>query len=521
MKKSWFYLLLLVFASFQLAGCAEEDDEDDIYTIGKEFDGAYLGTLTRVYPDAVQTVVPQKVIVSKSNRDEMVNLAIRYLIIDGSPNLNLRIEEVSAVTDKEGGILTLSTLQTVQDTGNGLVYDLTLDGTINGKVLDIKAKFDFKTPADWGVIESTFKGEIPNQVLGSEADIVGLGFTQSDNIINGDATRSINDPREIHIAINKEVTHDQLKALTPIYDLSEGATVRPEMGTTFDFTEPVELEVTSADGVLVRKYTLKVLDRPEKITFDTWQPANPSKPIENQYQLPFTNQPWLKWESSDIKYAVFMHNPVEPEAENEMKKPLAELSVQPTTDAKRGTAVKIITQRGVAQDVYGIPAIVSGMLYTGVSGYIGNSTVEQPLFGVPIHYKPISLKGFYKYTKGETYYEAIYPNAPYEVEEMRKDNRFLIRAVLYSVSNSFDDSSVLTYPELFGSDRIVAVAELMSSEPKGSYTEFDIPFTYTKEFNSKSDYRIALLFTSSAETENHSGAPGSILYVDEVEIVTE
>lgn len=521
MKKNWLYLLLTLFVSFQLVGCAEEDDDDELYTIGKEFDGAYLGTLNRTYSNGEKTSVPQKIYVTKSTRDEMVDLTMRFLVVDGRPNLRLTVNEVSATTKQEGGVLQLSTIQTVVDTQNNIEYDITIDGTIDGKVLEMNATLDFKTPVEWGKIDSSFKGEITTSTTGSEADILGLGFIESEQIINADGTRSYADTREIWIAVNKEVSEDDLKALTPIYNLSEGATVNPPTGTVFDFTNPVEIQVTSADRVLTRNYTLHILERPTKMTFDEWEPANNKLPEVNQYFIPSTNQDWLKWASSDVRFARFMHHEVNPANEIDMIKPLDQLCVQPTTDAKSGKAAKIMTQMARAQSVYAIPAIANGMLYTGHFGYKGQSVVAESLFGAPIHYKPTQLKGFYKYTKGDTYYEAIFPNAPYEVEEVSKENQFIIRAVLYSVSNRFDDTSVLTYNELFSSDKIVATAELTSSAPKSSYTEFDLPFVYTKEFSYKNDYRIALMFTSSSETQIYSGAPGSILYIDDVEIITD
>lgn len=520
MKKNCIYLLLGLFISFQLVGCAEENDEDDLYTIGKEYDGAYGGVLKLTYSDGTSAEFPQKVYLAKSQLDAMVNLSMKYLKIDGKPVLTLQVNDVNADADMKGGTLSLSTNQQIPSNANTPTYHIDLKGTVQEGIMNFNATLDFDAPAELGVIKAEFNGKLANSSEGTEATLLEVGFVE-ENIFIIEGSRIYGDVHEVYLATVKGVTSSDLNNLTPILRVSNGATVSPALGEPQNFNEPVSYTITSEDEVVQHTYVFKIFDRPEVESFDNWVVADPSLRPEGQYLIPQELNKIYSWTSLDQTYANLMHNPTTSDYEKEPLKPVDQFCVQPVADAVSGRAAKIMTQKARAQELYKVPSILSGMLYTGVYGYKEAELTPQALFGVPFHYKPQSLKFSYKYTKGSIYYETLLPNSPYQVEEVNRDNQFIVRAVLYKVNNRFNLASRLTYEELFTSTNIVATAELVSSVDKSSYTTVDIPFTYSADYSYQSEYQLALMISSSTENQIYSGAPGSTLLLDNLEIVVE
>lgn len=92
-----------------------------------------------------------------------------------------------------------------------------------------------------------------------------------------------------------------------------------------------------------------------------------------------------------------------------------------------------------------------------------------------------------------------------------------MNAVLYEVDSYASD--VLDGTNLLTSDKIVAVASVDGKE-QASYVDFDVNFTYKpgKSYNSSKKYKLAIVCSSSKDGDRFSGAPGSVLYLDNLEV---
>ena len=80
---------------------------------------------------------------------------------------------------------------------------------------------------------------------------------------------------------------------------------------------------------------------------------------------------------------------------------------------------------------------------------------------------------------------------------------------------------------LFGEDyktnpNIVALAEMKEIPETDTWTPFEITFEYYKEIDPdillRQGYSLTVVFTSSTDGAYYEGAPGSTLYIDDVDI---
>ena len=87
------------------------------------------------------------------------------------------------------------------------------------------------------------------------------------------------------------------------------------------------------------------------------------------------------------------------------------------------------------------------------------------------------------------------------------------------------NANYLTGDNVLTSDAIVAIARLDNGEETDEYIEFNIPFEYRQEYdkNKQEDYkyRLTIVFSSSKTGDVFEGAVGSVLLIDDVELICE
>lgn len=519
MKRYGIYLICGILMSLSFASCAEEDDEDDIYTIGKEYDGTYLGALKVIDFQGAEQNMPQKVYLRKSHKDEHVNLEIKYLAVSPDKTINLSLTDVLATTDQEGGVLTLFKSDVVESSAIESPFNVLLNGTVNKGAMELSIGFTSDNTELELPQTMDFRGELDTQNTSSAAEVVSLMLDT--RIFLEEATKSYSSTNEIFLGLQKGVTPDQLKNYPLELVLSGGATCEPASGTPRDFTKPVTYVITSEDKIVKKKVTVAIFERSELLTFDTWQVANPTAVPGKQYTVP-ASQGAFKWNSYDGRIAPLMNYPTENlEFPNEPVKPVEMYSVRPTADAVSGKAVEIVSQWGKAQPTVKVPSLIAGVLYTGNFEINLNGFNNDARFGVPMHYKTTGIKFSYKYKRGETTYQPSAPALPYDAVEVDLPDEFMVMAVVYRVANRFDEREMLSYSELFNSEKVVARGMFISGEEKDSFTEVVVPIEYDTEFSYGVDYRIALFFTASKDQDVFLMAPGSVLTIDNLMLITD
>ncbi|MEG1187330.1 MAG: PCMD domain-containing protein, partial [Bacteroidales bacterium] len=137
---------------------------------------------------------------------------------------------------------------------------------------------------------------------------------------------------------------------------------------------------------------------------------------------------------------------------------------------------------------------------------------------IPFAQKPIRLKGWYKYTPGTTV-----TNKFNEVISGRSDS-LDIYAVFYEPT---PEKPFLNGDNVLNDENILAIARLKDRSEKKEFTPFNILFEYKKDKVLDEEklkdfkYNLTIVFSSSIDGAYFTGATGSTLIVDEVELVCD
>ncbi len=148
-----------------------------------------------------------------------------------------------------------------------------------------------------------------------------------------------------------------------------------------------------------------------------------------------------------------------------------------------------------------------------------NDALAATRFGVQFYQKPVSLKGYYRYKRGEVFTES-------GVEVEGKQDSFDIYAMLYEAD---DNSFMLNGANGKTDSSIVLLAQIDQADAleTDQWREFEIPFesmngkTVDMQKLSEGKYKLGIVFSSSIEGNYFKGAVGSTLWIDEVELVCE
>ena len=253
-----------------------------------------------------------------------------------------------------------------------------------------------------------------------------------------------------------------------------------------------------------------------KMKFDEWVVQNPSGSEETHFIYPI-NEEGIKWGSSDGGVVTLLS----------MDR-ADKFTVTASDDAVSGKSARIesIDTKGYPGFLGfpSVPKVTSGSLFFGSFNLDFRNPLKSTKFGIPFIAEPIAVKGFYKYSPGKVYYHCPNPDKSNIVQvDTNKVDLCAINAVLYEVSSFDATDEILTGVDVYTSDKVVATALLADGSAKAEYTPFEIKFEYKegKQYDEKKKYRLALIFSSSKDGDSFSGAPGSLLFVDEVEIITK
>lgn len=241
-----------------------------------------------------------------------------------------------------------------------------------------------------------------------------------------------------------------------------------------------------------------------QFSFEEWIKVTPSNSLST-FEIP-APESGIMWSSRDYITAVLRD-----------KKQVDRFSVYSHTksvDGKKSAAIR--TLEVDRAEAYKDPKILNGWLYNGLfSESEGKSKV-----GVPFKEEPLSVKGFFMYQPGKQFYRCSDINKPYQVElEEQTTDQFGIWMVLYEA----EQEEYLSLDSFLTSDKVIGVAEFISSKEVTSFEPFEAVLKYRdgKSYDTNKDYKVAVLLTSSKDGVSYSGAVGSELVVDNLEITTK
>ena len=506
-KKVLNLFLLLTLLGF--VGCSS--DKDDVPSV--DFDqiaGVYKGTLAvEVESIGIDTKgIPAKVYVEKSGENK-VTVKLKDFSFEGIELGDIIVKDMSV--KKRGSKHELSG----QDRLSLIVgeCDVKVDGDIEGKKLDLDIDINVVSGAVSMKVEVEFEGVRLDQDESSEAEI--LSFSFENPLITG--VEIDQKAKKILLTVASEATEEELNGLTPQVVISDKATITPSLDKAQNFNKPVVYKVTSEDGTVSNEYTVLVDKKVYKFDFEEW--VNKPKYIAEvngekiEAYLPI-DQGDFSWGSSDGGLVLIYEN---------YAKKFGVSYKDKEYNGTRSAVIETIDSRGNPSFAIfpAIPKVTAGSLFLGEFSLVLKSPLESTKFGIPFTEKPLLIKGALKYLPGKDFYgnkELTDKNShEAELNPTAKDE-YAISAVLYEVADHKKET--LTGVDIYTSDKIVAVGQKFGGETK-EYEAFSFELEYKKEYDPAKKYKLALIFSSSCWGDKFSGAPGSTLYIDDVEIVIE
>lgn len=304
-------------------------------------------------------------------------------------------------------------------------------------------------------------------------------------------------------------------ALAPEFTLTPGATISPASGTVLDFTRPQSYVVTSEDGNWSKTYTVEVSF--SGITISKYRFEQTRLDEKGKYYIFYDTDLAGKqqdWASGNPGFALTG-------AGNSP----ADYPTYHWAEGKTGYCLGLTTRRtGSWGNLMNMP-LAAGNLFIGT--FDTANALTNPLtatrFGKPFYYIPTYVRGYYRYTAGDTFYE---------LDKSLKDKLRPVPGVrdVFDIYAVFYESTP-DMPTLDGINRlaednpnILAVARIDDPQEATEWTEFVLPFVFRagKEVDpvklAEGKYNLAIVFSSSVRGDYFEGAPGSTLLIDEVEL---
>lgn len=483
--------LFSMFCMLSLFTACSDDDKGG--PIGTEFDGVYKGTLdVDLDGTKVGENLPQKVYVTKVGDNqikmELKNFSFGAMALGNISVDKCNVEKQSDDACKFDGEQKL-TLPIVGD------CDVVMNGTIAGEKLDMVINVKATQSGAAITVKVDFTGTKLATDQSSEAKITEFTFDSKEVV-----SQPVIDGTNITFMVTDTIKAEELAALVPTIQISDKATITPASGVAQDFSKPVTYTVTSEDGITTTTYTVSIAGKMQKYSLNEWVQKGVGKAA---YQTPFPDDK-LATSSAGASYLALLFGYTD------------EFPVVPTEDAVKGMAAKLTTKN--TSDISMAPIITSGSLYTGSFSINLSNQLKSTKFGIMCDKKPLLFNGYYKYTPGELFLDGS--NKENVIEHPDLTDECSIMGVLYEVA---DEKETLTGVDIGDSDKRVAVAKLADGTAKAEYTPFSLEFNFLdgKTYDSTKLYKLALIFSSSSKGDAFQGAPGSTLYIDELEVVFE
>ena len=173
-----------------------------------------------------------------------------------------------------------------------------------------------------------------------------------------------------------------------------------------------------------------------------------------------------------------------------------------TDDSHSGTAaakIQSIDTKGQDLGIAKAPKVTTGSLFLGKFKTDIFNTLNSTKFGIPCKEKPISLRGWYKYTPGDNYVDGS--DKKNVLEHLEIVDECSIMAVLYEAVDSEGKEVILTGHDIASSEYRVAVAVLEDGGAKAEWTTFELPFNNLdgKSYDMSKSYKLAIVCSSSKD----------------------
>ena len=514
MKKNLFYCLFAASCAVTALSSCSEDYEPTpnlIQAIERDVAGDYKGTLSVEVDGISFEPTNQNIVIERSGMNR-VDLTISNFSFANMPLGDVTLAD--CILEKKGDTYTFQRTEELTLADPVGTCPVSSAATIAKEKVEVT--LDITVPAlNNQKVNVVYEGTRLTGSENTEAKILSFTFDPS---VEANAV-VISEPviDEAAKTISFDVTPDgDVTALVPVVTVSEGATLSPASGEAQDFSSPVIYTVLSEDGKTSVAYTVSIASLMNKYDFEEWEAGVESGDFHNP----------VGWSSSNTGAQMLIGM--------NMANSYVVMETNDAHSGNKAALIKSIDSKGSAAfsflGIY-VPKVTTGSLFLGSFITDISSTLNSTKFGIPYSNKPVSLKGWYKYTPGPDYY--IVNEEPYDkhcheaVLDNTKTDEFMISAVLYE-TDEYDLekwSDCLTgvadaENNIYNSSRIAAIAQLTGGE-QADWKEFNLELEWKKEYDANAKYRFAIICSSSKDGDKFWGAPESTLIVDDFELVVE
>lgn len=217
------------------------------------------------------------------------------------------------------------------------------------------------------------------------------------------------------------------------------------------------------------------------LSFDNWY-------LDGKAWMPNANSDIYVWDSANPGTAGLGTVPTTPEE----------------TDVVRGKAARLETCKAMGM-------LASGNIYIGKFGKVAGLGAELD-WGLPFTSRPLALNGYYKYSPKTI----DMTKSPYNDLKGQGD-QCQIQVLLTDWPEMFTiNTSKKQFVDFVNDEHIIAHGSLVSGNNDNGYVKFTIPFVYR---NNRTPKYIVIVAAASRYGDYFTGAVGSVLRVDEFELV--
>ena len=503
MKRNLFYLLMLVCSMSVFTACG--DDDDVKFPIDEEIAGTYKGTLdVELDGETLLDGIANNISITNAG-DNKINMGLKDFSLLGM-NLNIDIQNCEVKESGDGytftGSQTLSLQAPIGD------CPTVVNGVVSGQNITINLDITVREPLNQKV-KVIYKGTRLTGSESSEAKI--LSFTFDSNIVTeqpviDEATGSIT------FKVNDAATAEELQ-LVPTITISDKATISPASGVVQDFSGGKKVSyIVVAENGMTKTYVVSIDGKTVFYDFEDWT-VDLSQATED-YQYPIIGQDYKNTDWASCNGAVMFIKAFGP-----MNGILytGGWAMNSTTDCHSGSkALELESIDTEGGNIWGqnVPKVTAGTAFLGK--FEAMNALEDPMtttsFGIKYTQQPLEVKGFYKYTPGDKFY-----NAEGTLVANAKD-ACAISAVLYEVE---DYEETLDGNTIYESNKIIASAMFTDDKKTEVYTPFKLDLTYTKDYDATKKYKFAIIFSASKDGAAYNAAVGSKLLIDDVTVIAK
>lgn len=504
MMKEKLVCLLMLLCSINLFTACSSDDEP-AYPIDQEIAGTYKGALNiELGGNNIGKDLPKNVSLTKAT-DNKINLELKNFSFGPTSLGNIVLSNCEV--KKTGNTYMFTSSQTLTTLPPAIGNcPITVNGTVTDGKLNVKLVITVSKLGQ--VVNVVYDGVRLKGNESSEAKIKSFTFdspivTEQPVIDEANGT--------ITFKVSEKATDDELK-LTPAITVSDKATITPATSVKQDFsgTNSIVYTVVAEDGT-IKEYRVSVAGRNSVVAYNFEDWTVDTSNSEPDYQYPILQGGWASCNQAVVFIKGFGSMAVPPINYT------GGYPINKTTEAHGGTyaaeMISVDTQGSNNMLGQKVPKVTAGSLYLGK--FNAMAALENPMntteFGVSYDKKPLTVKGFFKYTPGDQYFDA---NG--QLVAAKKDT-CSISAVLYEVQN---DSETLNGSTIYTSDKVVATA-MFTNARADQFTPFQLNMVYRKEFNPTKKYKFTIIFSSSKDGASYNAAVGSRLIVDDVMVINQ